>query len=348
MTKEIKIGRVAIGGGNRVAIQSMTNTKTEDIDGTVRQINALCDRGCDIVRCAVNNIESAVALKEIKKQISIPLVADIHFDYMLALAAIKNGADKVRINPGNLGEAGIKKIIAAAKDLDIPIRIGVNGGSLEKDIFKKSGYSEDALLQSALRQIDFFERQGFDKIVLSVKSSDVPMTVKGYRLLSKRTAYPLHLGVTEAGTKNLGIVKSSIGIGALLIDGIGDTVRVSLSGDPSTEIEAAKNILKSLGLIKNFVEVIACPTCGRTEIDIEKIAGEIEAYANNLVPKRHIKIAVMGCVVNGIGEAGGCDIGVAGGKEKSALFKDGKIFKTIPNGDITPNIKKILSEMINE
>jgi (E)-4-hydroxy-3-methylbut-2-enyl-diphosphate synthase len=348
MTKEIKIGRIAIGGANRVAIQSMTNTKTENIDATVKQINALCDRGCDIVRCAVNNVESAAAIKEIKKQISIPLVADIHFDYTLALAAVKNGADKIRINPGNVGEAEIKKIIAAAKDFDIPIRIGVNGGSLQKDVFKKFGYSAEALLQSALGKIDFFEKQGFDKIVLSVKSSDVPTTVKSYRLLSKHTAYPLHLGVTEAGTKNLGVVKSSIGIGALLIDGIGDTVRVSLSGDPMQEIEAAKNILKSLGLIKNFVEVIACPTCGRTEIDIEKIAGEIEAYAKDLVPKRRIKIAVMGCVVNGIGEAGGCDIGVAGGKEKSALFKDGKIFKTIPNGDITPNIKKILSEMINE
>lgn len=347
MTKEVKIGNVKIGGGNPVAVQSMTNTQTADVKATVSQISRLAEAGCDIVRVAVKNDADARAISEIQKEITLPLVADIHFDYRLALAATKSGADKIRINPGNIGgREKIKEIIAAAKDFRIPMRIGVNSGSIEKDILEKYGYCAEALAESAKRHIKIFEDCGFSDLAISVKSSYVPVMIKAYRLLAAETAYPLHLGVTEAGVDESGIIKSAVGIGSLLADGIGDTIRVSLSGDPVKEIPVAKKIIQAAGRADNFVEVISCPTCGRTEIDIENLAAAIEEKIKYMRPARKIKIAVMGCVVNGPGEAGDADIGVAGGKEKSAIFCGGKILKTVPNTDILKEISALLEELI--
>lgn len=346
MTREIIIGNKKIGGENPVAVQSMTNTQTSDVQATAEQILRLAEAGCDIVRVAVKSTEDAAAIAEIKKRTTMPIVADIHFDYRLGLAAIKAGADKIRINPGNIGSTDKQKAIAdAARERGIPIRIGVNGGSLEKDILEKFGNSARALAESAKRNIAIYESFGFDKLVVSVKSSRVTEMIEAYRLLSKETDYPLHLGVTEAGVGMSGIIKSAVGIGSLLADGIGDTVRVSLSGDPVREIAPAKKIIEAAGRGGNYIEVVSCPTCGRTEIEIEKLALQIEELVKNIKPARRIKIAVMGCVVNGPGEAGDADIGVAGGKGKSLIFSGGKILKTVENEKILTELTELIKEL---
>lgn len=342
MTKEVKIGNVAIGGGNRIAVQSMTNTKTTDIDNTVKQILELEKAGCDIVRSSVPDKESAFAFKEIVKAINIPLVADIHFDYRLAVLAAENGASKIRINPGNIGSSDKVKYLAdCLNERNIPIRIGVNGGSLDK---KYDSYESLplAMCESALEHVHILENANFDNIVISVKSSDVRNTVEAYRLLSKRCDYPLHLGVTEAGVYEKGIVKSAMGIGALLLDGIGDTIRVSLTDKPVEEVYAGRNILECAGLMNDYVEVIACPTCARTNIEVERYARAITDMTKDI--RKPLKVAVMGCVVNGIGESKGADLGVAGGKGKSVLFRHGEILRTVANEDILDELMKMIKE----
>lgn len=340
MTKEIKIGNVKIGNGNKIAIQSMTNTKTADIGDTVAQINRLANAGCDIIRVAVPNEKDALAIKEIKRQIKLPVIADIHFDYKLAILSIENGADKIRINPGNIGNLeNLKSVVKCANEYNVPIRIGVNAGSLEKEISAKYGSTSKALVKSAVKNIKLLEDFNFNNIVVSVKSSDVLDTVVSYRDLSRLVNYPLHIGVTEAGTYKQGIVKSSIGIGALLLDGIGDTIRVSLTGDPVKEVIAAKEILRSVKKDKNYCEIISCPTCGRCEIDLENIVKRVSDLTKDI--NKPLKIAVMGCVVNGPGEALSSDLGLAGGKDKAVIFKKGKIIKTV-NSDI------LLDEFIKE
>lgn len=331
--KPVKIGGVQIGGGAPVAIQSMTNTPTADAAATVRQIHALEDAGCEIVRVAVPDMESARAISEIKKQIHIPLVADIHFDYRLALEAIARGVDKVRLNPGNIGdEARVKSVADAARAHGVPIRIGVNAGSLEKGLLQQCGSYPAAMAESARRHVALLNRWGFDDIVLSMKASSVQTTIAAYRLAKEAFPYPLHLGVTEAGTAQQGLVKSAIGIGALLADGIGDTIRVSLTDDPVCEVRAAQQILRALGLGKPGVEVISCPTCARTKIDLIPIAKAVsEAVAD--IPIR-LKVAVMGCVVNGPGEARDADIGIAGGDGCAVLFRHGEIVRKIPEDEI--------------
>ncbi len=331
---KIKIGNLFIGDGERIAIQSMTNTDTRDVEATVRQIKALEDAGCDIVRCTVPDMEAASAVKEIKKRINIPLVADIHFDYRLAVEAIKNGVDKVRINPGNIGgEDNVKAVVNALKERNIPLRIGVNGGSLEKNILEKYGkVCPEALVESAKTHIDLVNKFGYDNIVVSLKSSDTKLTVDSYRLFKKIFSYPLHVGVTEAGTVYNGIIKSSVGIGALLLDGIGDTIRVSLTADPCEEIKAGKAILRAAGFLTDSVNVISCPTCGRTKIDLIKIADIVNDAVKDI--KKPIKVAVMGCVVNGPGEAREADIGIAGGDGCAVLFKKGEIIKKIKEEEI--------------
>ncbi|MBQ2678719.1 MAG: flavodoxin-dependent (E)-4-hydroxy-3-methylbut-2-enyl-diphosphate synthase, partial [Firmicutes bacterium] len=306
-TRTVDIGGVKIGGDNPVAIQSMCNTDTRNVSETVNQVKKLEKKGCEIIRVAVPDMEAASALKKIKSQISIPLVADIHFDYKLALASMENGADKIRINPGNIGsEEKVKAVVNMAKDMNIPIRIGVNAGSLEKELLEKYGVSEKSLVQSALKEVSILEKLNFEDIVISVKTSSVPMTVKAYSMLSDMTDYPLHIGVTESGTPYNGIIKSSVGIGTLLMMGIGDTIRVSLTGDPLDEIRAAKSILKAAG-IRNFgAELISCPTCGRTQINLISLAEKVEKEIENI--DKPIKVAVMGCVVNGPGEAKEADI----------------------------------------
>lgn len=344
MTRVVNINSVKIGGGNPIAIQSMTNTKTSDIEATISQIIGLQNAGCDIVRCSVPDEKSAAALKQIVAAVSIPVVADIHFDYKLAVLSAENGAAKIRVNPGNIGSNDKVRYLADfLKERSIPIRIGVNGGSLEKEFSSLPLY--EAMTQSALKHIKLLEVAGFYDTVVSVKASNVVDTIKAYRLLSKLVDYPLHIGVTEAGTNKRGIVKSAIGIGSLLADGIGDTVRVSLSGEPTQEVYAAKTLLQCVGIDKNFVEVVSCPTCARTEIDVEKIALEIENATKDIL--RPYKIAVMGCIVNGIGESGKCNIGVAGGKHKSAIFKEGVILKTVPNEDITKELLTLLNGDLN-
>ncbi len=330
-TKEIKIGSIFIGGNEKIAIQSMTNTKTEDIESTVKQIIYLEASGCDIIRVAVPNLNAAYAIKDIKKRINIPLVADIHFDYRLAIESIKNGADKIRINPGNIGSiAKLKEVVIAAEMYQIPIRIGINAGSLSKDIIDKYGNgSVDAMVESALVNVNTLESLGFDQIVISVKSSDILETVECYSKLSELVEYPLHLGITESGTIKNGTIKSSIGIGSLLIQGIGDTIRVSLTGEPIEEIIVAKEILQSLKLIDRGIELVSCPTCGRCNVDLVNIAKEIEEKITFLNTKKRIKVAVMGCEVNGPGEARDADIGIAGGKGEFLLFIKGKPIKKI-------------------
>ena len=334
MTKVVKIGDRVIGGGNPILIQSMTNTKTEDVAATVAQIQALTAAGCDIIRCAVPTLEAAEALTEIKKQVSIPVVADIHFDYRLALAAIEHGADKIRINPGNIGSTErVRAVVDAAKERGIPIRVGVNSGSLEKDLVEKyHGVTAEGIVESALDKVHLIEDMGCDNLVISIKSSDVMMCVKAHELIATQTDHPLHVGITESGTIISGNIKSSIGLGLILHQGIGDTIRVSLTGDPLEEIKSAKLILRTLGLRKGGVEVVSCPTCGRTRIDLIGLANQVENMVADI--PLDIKVAVMGCVVNGPGEAKEADIGIAGGIGEGLLIKNGEVYKKVPEGEL--------------
>ena len=334
MTKVVKIGDRVIGGGNPILIQSMTNTKTEDVAATVAQIQALTAAGCDIIRCAVPTMEAAEALTEIKKQVSIPVVADIHFDYRLALAAIEHGADKIRINPGNIGSTErVRAVVDAAKERGIPIRVGVNSGSLEKDLVEKyHGVTAEGIVESALDKVHLIEDMGYDNLVISIKYSDVMMCVKAHELIATQTDHPLHVGITESGTIISGNIKSSIGLGLILHQGIGDTIRVSLTGDPLEEIKSAKLILRTLGLRKGGVEVVSCPTCGRTRIDLIGLANQVENMVADI--PLDIKVAVMGCVVNGPGEAKEADIGIAGGIGEGLLIKNGEVYKKVPEGEL--------------
>ena len=345
-TKEVKIGNVWIGGNHPIAIQSMTNTKTEDVEATVKQILALEAAGCEIIRCAVPTMEAALALKEIKKQIHIPLVADIHFDYRLAIAAMENGADKVRINPGNIGSAEkIKAVVDVAKERNIPLRVGVNSGSLEKHLIEKyGGVTAEGLVESALHQAELIEEMGYDNLVISIKSSDVLMCVKAHELIADKTNYPLHVGITESGTVTSGNIKSSIGLSLILGQGIGDTIRVSLTADPIEEIASAKQILKTLGLRKGGIEVVSCPTCGRTRIDLIGLAKQVEDMVKNY--PLDIKVAVMGCVVNGPGEAREADLGVAGGIGEGLLIKKGEILRKVKEEDLLSELKKELDKLL--
>ena len=334
MTKVVKIGDRVIGGGNPILIQSMTNTKTEDVAATVAQIQALTAAGCDIIRCAVPTMEAAEALTEIKKQVSIPVVADIHFDYRLALAAIEHGADKIRINPGNIGSTErVRAVVDAAKERGIPIRVGVNSGSLGKDLVEKyHGVTAEGIVESALDKVHLIEDMGYDNLVISIKSSDVMMCVKAHELIATQTDHPLHVGITESGTIISGNIKSSIGLGLILHQGIGDTIRVSLTGDPLEEIKSAKLILRTLGLRKGGVEVVSCPTCGRTTIALIGLANQVENMVADI--PLDIKVAVMGCVVNGPGEAKEADIGIAGGIGEGLLIKNGEVYKKVPEGEL--------------
>ena len=333
-TKVVRIGNVKIGEGNPVAIQSMTNTKTEDVDATVSQILRLESAGCEIVRCAVPTMEAAAALGEIKKRIHIPLVADIHFDYRLAIAAMENGADKIRINPGNIGnEERLKAVVDKAKELGIPIRVGVNSGSLEKELVEKyDGVTAEGIVESALEKVRMIEKFGYDNLVVSIKSSDVLMCVKAHELIAKVCPYPLHVGITESGTLLSGNVKSSVGLGIILYQGIGDTIRVSLTGAPEEEVKTAKLILRTLGLRKGGIEVVSCPTCGRTKIDLIGLANKVETMVEDY--PLDIKVAVMGCVVNGPGEAKEADIGIAGGIGEGLLIKKGQIVRKVKEEEL--------------
>ena len=343
-TTEVKIGNRVIGGGNPILIQSMTNTKTQDVEATVAQILQLEKAGCDIIRCAVPDMEAAKALGKIKEQIHIPLVADIHFDYRLAIAAIENGADKIRINPGNIGsEDRIKAVVDAAKAKNIPIRVGVNSGSLEKNLVEKyGGVTAESLVESALDKVAIIERLGYDNLVISIKSSDVMMCVKAHELIADKTTHPLHVGITEAGTIKAGNIKSACGLSMILSQGIGDTIRVSLTGDPIEEIKTAKLILRTLGLRKGGIEVVSCPTCGRTQIDLIGLANKVE----NLVEEfsdLDIKVAVMGCVVNGPGEAKEADLGVAGGIGEGLLIKHGEVVRKMPESELLDALREELT-----
>lgn len=341
-TKQIQIGSVTIGGGNPVAIQSMTNTKTEDVQATVAQILALEKAGCEIIRCAVPTMEAAEALREIKKEIHIPLVADIHFDYRLTIAAIENGADKIRINPGNIGSRDrIQAVVDKAKEYQVPIRVGVNSGSLEKELVEKYGkVTAEGLVESALDKVRLIEEMGYDKLVVSIKSSDVLMCVRAHELIADVCPYPLHVGITESGTVTAGNIKSSIGLGLILHQGIGDTIRVSLTGDPVEEIRSAKLILKTLGLRKGGIEVVSCPTCGRTKIDLIGLANQVEQMVEDI--PLDIKVAVMGCVVNGPGEAKEADIGIAGGIGEGLLIKKGEIVKKVKEEELLETLRQEL------
>ena len=341
-TKEINIGDVMIGGGHPVAIQSMTNTKTEDVSATVEQILELEKAGCEIIRCAVPTMEAAKALAEIKKQIHIPLVADIHFDFRLAIAAIENGADKIRINPGNIGDAErVRAVVEKAKEYQIPIRVGVNSGSLEKNLVEKYGsVTAEGLVESALDKVKMIEDMGYDKLVVSIKSSDVLMCVEAHEKIAKVCPYPLHVGITESGTIWAGNIKSSIGLGLILHKGIGDTIRVSLTGAPVEEIKSAKMILRTLGLRKGGIEVVSCPTCGRTKIDLIGLANQVEAMVADI--PLDIKVAVMGCVVNGPGEAKEADIGIAGGIGEGLLIKKGEIVKKVKEEELLDTLRQEL------
>lgn len=341
-TKEIRIGDVVIGGDHPVAIQSMTNTRTEDVKGTVEQIRRLEKAGCEIIRCTVPTREAAEALKEIKKQIHIPLVADIHFDYRLAIAAMEHGADKIRINPGNIGsKERVQAVVDVAKERNIPIRVGVNSGSLEKDLVEKyHGVTAEGIVESALDKVHLIEDMGYDNLVISIKSSDVMMCVKAHELIAEQTNHPLHVGITEAGTIISGNIKSSIGLGLILNQGIGDTIRVSLTGDPLEEIKSAKLILRTLGLRKGGIEVVSCPTCGRTRINLIELANQVENMVADI--PLDIKVAVMGCVVNGPGEAKEADIGIAGGVGEGLIIKHGQIDRKVPENQLLSELRKEL------
>jgi len=333
-TKKIRIGDRVIGGGNPVLIQSMTNTRTENAKETIEQINRLTDVGCDIIRCAVPTMEAAKAFFEIKKNIRIPLVADIHFDYRLAIAAMEHGADKIRINPGNIGgDEKLRAVVQVAKERNIPIRVGVNSGSLEKHLIEKYGrVTAEGLVESALDKVKRIEDMDYDQLVISIKSSDVLMCVKAHELIANKTNYPLHVGITEAGTITGGNIKSALGLGMILYQGIGDTIRVSLTGDPVEEIKSAKLILKTLGLRKGGIEVVSCPTCGRTQIDLIQLASDVEDMVSDI--DLDIKVAVMGCAVNGPGEAREADIGIAGGRGEGLLIKGGQIVRKVPEKEL--------------
>ena len=347
-TKVVQIGKRQIGGGNPILIQSMCNTKTEDVEATVEQILALEHAGCDIIRVAVPTMEVAAALTEIKRQIHIPLVADIHFDYRLAIAAIECGADKIRINPGNIGSRErIQAVVDKAKEYGVPIRVGVNSGSLEKPLVEKyGGVTAEGLVESALDKVALIEQMGYDNLVISIKSSDVMMCVKAHELIAKKTHYPLHVGITEAGTVIAGNIKSAVGLGLILSQGIGDTIRVSLTGSPLEEIKSAKLILKTLGLRRGGVEVVSCPTCGRTQIDLIGLANQVETLVQGY--PLDIKVAVMGCVVNGPGEAKEADLGVAGGIGEGLLIRKGEIVKKLPESELLPALKAELDRMVEE
>lgn len=344
MTKTVKIGNRIIGGGNPILIQSMTNTKTENVEATAAQINQLTAAGCDIIRCAVPTMDAAKALKEIKKQVQIPVVADIHFDYRLAIAAMENGADKIRINPGNIGSAErVKAVVDVAKERNIPIRVGVNSGSLEKDLVEKyHGVTAEGLVESALDKVKLIEDMGYDNLVISIKSSDVMMCVKAHELISKQTDYPLHVGITESGTIISGNIKSSIGLALILNQGIGDTIRVSLTGDPVEEIKSAKLILKTLGLRNGGIEIVSCPTCGRTSLDLISLANKVETMVAEF--PLNIKVAVMGCVVNGPGEAKEADLGICGGKQEGLIIRRGEVIKKVPEAEL---LEALRQELIN-
>ena len=338
-TKVIHIGNRVIGGGNPILIQSMTNTRTEDVKKTVEQMLALQNAGCEIVRCTIPTLEAAKAIAEIKKEISIPVVGDIHFDYKMAIAAMENGVDKIRINPGNIGGIeNVKAVVDVARERNIPIRVGVNSGSLEKNLVEKyQGVTAEGIVESALDKVKMIEDLGYDNLVISIKSSDVLMCVKAHELLVSKTNYPLHVGITESGTLTSGNIKSALGLGLILHQGIGDTIRVSLTGDPVEEIKSAKLILRTLGLRKGGIEVVSCPTCGRTKIDLIGLANEVEKLVANY--ELDIKVAVMGCVVNGPGEAKEADIGIAGGIGEGLLIKKGEIIKKVPEQELLATLK---------
>lgn len=348
-TKAIQIGDRVIGGGNPILIQSMCNTKTEDVRATVDQILGLERAGCDIIRVAVPTMEAAKALSEIKRQIHIPLVADIHFDYRLAVASIENGADKIRINPGNIGDRErVRTVVDKAREYGVPIRVGVNSGSLEKTILEKyGGVTAEGIVESALDKVHLIEDMGYDNLVISIKSSDVMMCVKAHELIADQTVYPLHVGITESGTLTSGNIKSSVGLGIILHEGIGDTIRVSLTGDPLEEIKSAKLILKALGLRKGGIEVVSCPTCGRTRIDLIGLANQVETMVSEF-DDLNVKVAVMGCVVNGPGEAREADIGIAGGIGEGLLIRKGEILRKVPEHELLSSLRQELAAMRKE
>lgn len=341
-TKTVSIGDRVIGGGNPVLIQSMTNTRTEDVAATVAQIHRLESAGCEIIRCTVPNPEAAQAIGQIKKEIAIPLVADIHFDYKMAIAAMENGADKIRINPGNIGgKEKVAEVVRAARERNIPIRVGVNSGSLEKELIEKyGGVTAAGIVESALGKVGVIEDLGYDNLVISIKSSDVLMSIKAHEILAEKTNYPLHVGITESGTLTSGNIKSGIGLGVILYQGIGDTVRVSLTGDPAEEIKSAKLILRTLGLRKGGIEVVSCPTCGRTKIDLIGLANQVEEMVADI--PLDIKVAVMGCAVNGPGEAKEADIGIAGGIGEGLLIKKGEIVRKVPEQELLSVLREEL------
>ena len=341
-TRKVNIGNVTIGGGNPIAIQSMTNTKTDDVRATVEQIHRLEEAGCEIIRCTVPTEAAAKAVKEIKKEISIPLVADIHFDYKMAIMAMENGADKIRINPGNIGQVDkVKAVVDCARERNIPIRVGVNSGSLEKHLVEKyHGVTAEGIVESALDNVRIIEELGYDNLVISIKSSDIIMCAKAHELIAQKTDHPLHVGITESGTLFSGNIKSAEGLGIILYQGIGDTIRVSLTGDPVEEIKSAKKILSNLGLRKSGITVISCPTCGRTEIDLIGLANRVETMTAGY--ELNLKVAVMGCVVNGPGEAKEADIGIAGGKGCGILIKGGEVIKKLPEDQLLNALKEEL------
>ena len=347
-TKVIQIGNRKIGGGNPVLIQSMCNTKTEDVEATVAQILKLEEAGCEIIRVAVPTMEAAAAIREIKKQIHIPLVADIHFDYRLAIAAIESGADKIRINPGNIGSRDrVQAVVETARTYGVPIRVGVNSGSLEKELIAKyGGVTAEAIVESARKQVSLIEEFGYDNIVVSIKSSDVMMCVKAHELMAKECRYPLHVGITESGTLLSGNIKSSVGLGIILYEGIGDTIRVSLTGDPVEEIKSAKYILKALKLRTGGIEVVSCPTCGRTRIDLIGLANQVENMVAGI--DLNIKVAVMGCVVNGPGEAREADLGIAGGVGEGLLIKKGEVLRKVPEDELLDALREEILKLQKE
>lgn len=347
-SRPVTIGRVTIGGTHPVAVQSMTNTKTENVTATVEQIHRLTERGCELIRCAVPTMEAAKALADIRKQIAIPLVADIHFDYRLALQALESGVDALRLNPGNIGGRDrVEKVVTAAKTRQVPIRIGVNAGSLPRDLLAKYGHpSAQAMVEAAWRHIHILEEMDYNNIVISLKAHDVPLTLEAYRLMARECDYPLHVGVTEAGTIHSGLIKSAVGIGTLLAEGIGDTIRVSLTGDPLAEIDAGFEILKSLGLRQHGPTLVSCPTCGRTSVSLEKMAREVETRLSHI--RQPITVAVMGCVVNGPGEAREADVGIAGGCGEGLIFRKGEILRKVPEDRLVEELFNEIDTIIKE